>query len=901
MVKLQNLKKIGFVLLMLAVLFASTFFLTGCWTAYYLNGMAKAGYEFNKLIYTDDVAKYVTGRTQVEKLEGTDFVFDGEKNGWYVLATDEENVFDMVFDTTLIPVDDGSLGSGWVVPPPGMPIYSVGYAAQSVVLTFAGSDYILGLDNSHIFSGKYGYYDAGGRTICRNSNCTCPYDEIDGHMTRPSFSAYNVNTALTNAEIDEHFAGYCPTCQYVVETLNADTTYTYTVIMAGDIAEKSGVRYYSNGTWITAAVSKSCGNPGGIFDHDGTLEKSNQSWLTTSQTQTPSAFRFNELVLDGYDFSYLYNYITNYDYDALYSNWEQYYNPGDFSYMFSDLPVERITIKKVSGLGNRATDLSGMFSNCQNLRSVEFGNLFEDCKPTNISRMFYNCPRLTSIDLTTLDTSCVTDMSEMFAVGPGKMTIEERNDLIVDYVNNTLIYEYPELDKGTPYTIYEIFDVFVGEDASEKDIAKAYVEYCTQIGLNYPVTYYELSCFYFDNNDTLAEFLSSAIQDPTSVGLADGDYSFRDIFNYLDNYASAYGLYAVYDGNLYANDSREEYVEYMINNLVEYGSGETYTLESYAEKYDLTEEEVVFQLNLNYGLEIPLTYDEFITIYLNGAVDTVEELLEIYNEDPSIAEGAIPEKEDGTDYTLIEFCHQIDLAIQQINMEENYNLLLLNEKEMLSYYQDKKHSPKGKLTLGGEDSLFVINEGTNIEDLFGDYCYFAIVVTPNEIGDNILIPLQREYEIANETPQTESHVVNIITSNETSKVLNYFFNPVTTEPDEPGTDPGVDPDEPGEPGTDPDEPGTDPDAPTTDPDGPSGEPETPTEPEGPTNPTEPDDTEGSNNTQTPETNSNSGDKDSGKFDIMENPYVLMGASGSAGFILGIIFMMIIVIIKNKRS
>ena len=79
MVKLQNLKKIGFVLLMFSVLFASTFFLTGCWTAYYLNGMAKAGYEFNKLIYTDNVAKYVTGRTQVEKLEGTDFVFDGEK------------------------------------------------------------------------------------------------------------------------------------------------------------------------------------------------------------------------------------------------------------------------------------------------------------------------------------------------------------------------------------------------------------------------------------------------------------------------------------------------------------------------------------------------------------------------------------------------------------------------------------------------------------------------------------------------------------------------------------------------------------------------------------------------------------------------------------------------------
>lgn len=917
MVKLQNLKKLSIVLLMFAVLVASTFLLTGCWTAYYLNDMAKAGYEFNKLIYTDNVAKYVTGRTQVEELEGTDFVFDGEKNGWYVLATDEENVFDMVFDTTLIPVDDGSLGSSWVQLPEGMPTYSVGYSAQSVVLSFAGSSSIVGLDNSHIFSGKYGYYDAGGRTICRNSNCTCPYDEIDGHMTRPSFSAYNVNTALTNAEIDEHFAGYCPTCQYVVETLNADTTYTYTVIMASNIPEQSGVRYYSNGTWITAAVFKSCGNPGGIFDHDGTLEKLNQSWLTTSQNQTPSAFRFNELVLDGYDFSYLYNFITSYDYDVLYTNWEEYYNPGDFSHMFSDLPVERITIENVKGLGEKAVDLSGMFENCKNLKSVKFGNLFENCKPQNISRMFYNCPRLTTIDLTSLDTSEVTDMSEMFAVGPDKMSADERNDLIVDYVNDVLIYEYPELNKGTPYTIEEVLELFLGSDPSNKDIAVAFIEYYKELGLNYPISYYELSCAYFDNQGSLAEFVHGAISNPTSIGLAAGDYNVRDIFNYLDNYASAYGLYAVYDGVLYANDSRDEFAEYLINNLVMYNSGTTYTLESFAELMDCSVEEALLYLNSSTGIEVPLTYDEFVYAYFEGEIETLEEVFELFNANPESFDGIIPEKEDGTDYSLIEFCYQIDLVIQQSNIESNTNILLLTEKEMLNYYQDKKHSPKGQLILGGDNSLFVINEGTNVNKLFGDYCYFAIVVTPNEIGEDILIPLQRDYEIANE-PSEEASLVNSITATNTSKVLNYYYDLVSASPEEPGTDPdepntdpdepGTEPDEPGtepdSPGTEPDEPGTEPDEPGTEPDEPGDEPENSEGTETPETPVEPGDSNNSDNTDS-ENGSNTENTDEttdadDKEETEIEPIVLVGVSGGAGFVLGIIFSLLIVAIKDKR-
>lgn len=780
-----SVKNIVFLAVMAIVMILSTVLMSGCWTAYYFNGMASAGYEFDKIIYTDNVEKYVAGRVQVEELEGINQTFNGAEGGWYVLATDEENVYDMVFDTTLLYEDDGSLGSGWVTLPEGMPIYSVGYSAQSVVLEFAGSDAIVGLDNSHIFSGKYGFYNAGGQTVCKNLDCTCVWDEIDGHMpnSAPKFTSTTTTEQMTDEQIEEYFAGYCKTCQYIMEVNNGDGTFTYGV----GLTANENTRYYNRGTWTTTPTAISCGNPGGFFDHDGTWTRELNSWLTTSESQKPSSFRFNELVLDGYDFSYLYEYIISYDYDKLYDNWEELYKPYDFSYMFSDLPVEKITIENIKGLGTRATDFSGMFANCRNLRSIDFGNLFENCKPTNISRMFYNCPRLKNIDLSTLDTSRVTDMSELFAVGPSKMTAKERDQVVVDYINNVLIYEYPEINMGKPYTIEDI----VGNDPTTKDAAELYVMGAMEYGLIYPVTYYELTCVAFDNNGTLADFVNGAIANPTSIGLAQGTYEMKDIFDFMDNCAAAYGLYAIYDGNMYANGSRQEYVEYIINNLIAPSADPEYTLESFAESMGLSINQTLLYISTQTGLEIPLTYDEFIDVYTNGNIQSVQALLEMYNENPQDF-SEIPPKGDGTNYTLIEFCSQIDIAIEQINMEQDLNLLLLTDKEMISYYQDNKHSPKGTLNLGGDDSLFVINNDTNINKLFGDYCYFAVVITPKDIGDEILIPLQREYEIYNKEAE-ESVVVNTITAKNASSVLNYYFVPVLNDSGDQGNVPETPP------------------------------------------------------------------------------------------------------------
>lgn len=759
-----------------------TAILSGCWMAYRFNEMAKKGYEFDKIIYTDTPSTYITGRTEVTELEGVSSDMDGSKTGWYILETDETNVFDMVFDTTKFAEPSEGLGSDWVTIPEWMPNHSVGYTAHAEVVSFSGNDSIVGLDNSHIFSGKYGYHQAGGDYICLNTDCSCPYDPWDGHMSRPTFENVTTNEAMTNLQVEEAFNGYCITCQYVYELDNGDGTYTYNVVLKNSATATANKRFYNSGEWVTVPVAGDCGNPGGGFDHDGTWTRPRQSWLTTTTDQKPTAFRFNELVLDGYDFTYLYTYITTFDYDELYFNWEDLYNPSDFSYMFSDLPVEKITIKNVKGLGDRAKNLSGLFSNCHNLRSIEFGNFFENCKPTNISKMFYNCPRLKSIDLTTLDTSLVTDMSEMFAVGPGKMTMEERDQAILDHFNNVLIYEYPELQADAPYTLEDLQEMSTGPES--------YVQFAVQTGLNYPVTYSELLAYSINYTGTLKGFVESVIADPTTMGLAAGEYTVKDIFKYLDNCASAYGLYSVYDANMYANSSREEYVSYIINNLiVENGN---HTVETYANSLGITDTELMVNIAMETGLEMPFTYDEFVLFSTEGQVSTISALVEVYNENPD-AEGfeIIPKKQDGTDYTLIEFCYEVDKLVEQLNMEFDSDIVLLTDAEFISYYQDKKHSPKGTLTLGGEGSLFVIENDVNIDKLFGDYCYFAVVITPDGIGDDVLIPLQREYQIINEETTNDVVIVSNITKSSESSILNYYYTPAPEdeEPDSPTNTP----------------------------------------------------------------------------------------------------------------
>ena len=75
------------------------------------------------------------------------------------------------------------------------------------------------------------------------------------------------------------------------------------------------------------------------------------------------------------------------------------------------------SLETISGLEylNTAniTDMSSMFQNCYNLKSLDFTN-FDTKNVSNMYFMFYNCPNLTSLDLTDFNTKNVKDMNGMF-------------------------------------------------------------------------------------------------------------------------------------------------------------------------------------------------------------------------------------------------------------------------------------------------------------------------------------------------------------------------------------------------------------------------------------------------------------------------------------------------------
>lgn len=60
------------------------------------------------------------------------------------------------------------------------------------------------------------------------------------------------------------------------------------------------------------------------------------------------------------------------------------------------------------------TDMSNMFYACESLTSLNLGSNFDTSNVTNMSWMFYSCQVLTSLDVSNFNTSNVTDMNHMF-------------------------------------------------------------------------------------------------------------------------------------------------------------------------------------------------------------------------------------------------------------------------------------------------------------------------------------------------------------------------------------------------------------------------------------------------------------------------------------------------------
>ena len=85
------------------------------------------------------------------------------------------------------------------------------------------------------------------------------------------------------------------------------------------------------------------------------------------------------------------------------------------------------------------TNMSSMFSNCSNLKTLDASNFdtsnFDTSKVTSMNEMFYFCGNLTSVDLSSFDTSNVYDMNYMFKSCSNLTTLDLSNFNTINVAN----------------------------------------------------------------------------------------------------------------------------------------------------------------------------------------------------------------------------------------------------------------------------------------------------------------------------------------------------------------------------------------------------------------------------------------------------------------------------------
>ena len=72
------------------------------------------------------------------------------------------------------------------------------------------------------------------------------------------------------------------------------------------------------------------------------------------------------------------------------------------------------------------TDMSSMFSYCENLTTLDVSN-FNTINVTDMGSMFYNCTNLTTLDVSNFNTSNVTNMANMFRLCRTLTTLDLSN------------------------------------------------------------------------------------------------------------------------------------------------------------------------------------------------------------------------------------------------------------------------------------------------------------------------------------------------------------------------------------------------------------------------------------------------------------------------------------------
>ncbi len=760
------------------VLFFTPFLLSSCVFGA-IGELAEAGCEINRIIYTNDHDKYAEGKTFATEIYDKNGNLVSEISNddlnIYFIETGKSGVYDLLISNRNY---DGTEATVWS-------------AAQEVKITY-NHFYPISIafpPYESIFGGNITVYGPEGEFICTNDKCICGHsimgDGVDSDYLRCGCDSRGYSytgVPLTHEQVLEHFGDLCEECFAHTIDKNGNKVVDYTTVEL----ENGNVEY---------SLINICDH-GTSFIHDGTLTSLNDD--ENFNLQFGDVFKSTnpkELIVDGYDFGAMKSYVEEQNvietWETYYiGNWKEIINPYSYAHMFSDLPVEKITIKNVTGLTG-LVDMSSMFENCVNLKTVDFGNLFENCQPTSLSRMFYNCPNLRNVDLTSIDTSKTTDMSDMFALQGETLTAKTRKVQAEKYLNEYIKTnpDFADLNDGTVYTIETLIakvkDLY-GEEITETELYVMLV----QLGAPLTLTYDEF-CLGWQGCDFNGVY-QIAQTNPEQLELASGStYNLMQVIKHVEDFASANNMEVIHEMDFMENKTRDGMVNYFINKtlvptLPELDSSLTYDIKSIAEFYEITETEVIF--DIVYGLIqanstiIPITYNE-ICLIESGGEYTFNDFIDMALANPD--EFDVPPKEDGTNYNRTEM---EQLAMDYIDEALTSSGFVVVDDATLQNYYTQFPVTAGTLTLGGEGSKFVIKNGTNTTNMFGLASMFDTIVTPNEIGSKVVIVLSNRYSPIKipEGQETEEYipVVSTITRGDVEKTLYYYAGPIIEEPSE---------------------------------------------------------------------------------------------------------------------
>ncbi len=729
------------------ILMFATSLLGGCLTLLFLYPISNV-YTIDKVIYTSNFEELTRGQNLLD-IDELELNLDKDQ---FAVILKENNVVDAVINTTF----------------PGYEYLTTSQEnAYGDMLPDGLQDMVL-FDCSRMFSYYYAGFVAEGETKCALDGCTCDHshNRMDGNMCHHGYwigHSIISDVELTDEQVFEEI-GCCPVCVSVYCEVMNNGQYYY-LLEEGDCYNKIiktnyGYYYESYETW---------------------------NFYSLGQDQNTYILNFNELVLDGFDFSYIYNFITSYDYSTYFPGASEYFNPTDYSRMFEYLPVEKITIKDAVGIEN-IKDLSYMFANCKNLKEIDFGNFFDGLKPTDVSYMFYNCPNLENVDLTNLDTSEVVNMSNMFNTGikQSLITPQKREDLAVTYINEVVVPTMDsQVNNGTKYTL-ETFAAKMNEIEDTDIYTREYLYVLGSLSVGYfvPITYDEISKVFYKM--PFKELVLDMMTNPYKYDLpqdTDGiPYTFKELKEIIDAQLVVLGIPAplVYDGEFYAVNSRDEFIDYFVNETIvpfytDLDSSIKYTIDDVVEELNknitnendkITKEKFLIKYSIETGIQIPITWDEYILAQYG---ETIDRILIQLNTNPE-ALGFSP-KLDGTPYTKEDVIGY--LKQQTVNLDLNF----VTEEELNNLYPRADLKPQGTLILGGEESKFVINANTNVEGMFGNINNFKTIVTPNQIDSSITIVLPYTYKDG----ELEESIVQTITSADVGKTYTYHVVEKTTE------------------------------------------------------------------------------------------------------------------------